>query len=113
MLLLASNASRSGQGKLEGVPSISSMDAERFGMASRPLQRYAFAGERVQLALQRLCNAICQLRTRAVQQKSVFFDHLVSCYHARGPAAELRNQVLGPHTPEQSYEGVDWLYGGM
>src|SRR6516164_7655617 len=54
MLLLASNASRSGQGELEGVPSISSMDAERFGMASRPLQRYAFAGERVQLALQRL-----------------------------------------------------------
>src|SRR6516165_12367256 len=49
MLLLASNASRSGQGTLEGVPSISSMDAERFGMASRPLQRYAFAGERVQL----------------------------------------------------------------
>ena len=25
------------------------MDAECFGMASRPLQRYAFAGERVQL----------------------------------------------------------------
>ena len=49
MLRLASNASRSGQGTLEGVPSISSMDAERFGMASRPLQRYAFAGERVQL----------------------------------------------------------------
>jgi len=48
-----------------------------------------------------------------VQQKSVFFDHLVSCYHARGPAAELRNQVLGPHTPEQLYEGIDWLYGGM
>ena len=58
MLLLASNASRSGQGTLEGVPSISSMDAERFGMASRPLQRYAFAGERVQLALATFANAI-------------------------------------------------------
>jgi 3-hydroxybenzoate 6-monooxygenase len=33
-------------------------------------------------------------------------------YHARGPAAELRNQMLHPRTPEESYEGVSWLYGG-
>jgi salicylate hydroxylase len=33
-------------------------------------------------------------------------------YHARGPAAELRNQMLASRTPEQSYEGVAWLYGG-
>ena len=25
----------------------------------------------------------CQLRTRAAQQKSVFFDHLVSCHKQR------------------------------
>jgi 3-hydroxybenzoate 6-monooxygenase len=34
-------------------------------------------------------------------------------YHARGPAAELRDQMLRPRTPEQSYEGMSWLYGGM
>ena len=33
-------------------------------------------------------------------------------YHARGPAAELRNQMLAPRTPEQSYDGIAWLYGG-
>ena len=33
-------------------------------------------------------------------------------YHARGPAAELRNQMLGARTPEESYDGIAWLYGG-
>jgi salicylate hydroxylase len=33
-------------------------------------------------------------------------------YHARGPAAELRNQMLSARTPEESYEGIAWLYGG-
>jgi 2-polyprenyl-6-methoxyphenol hydroxylase-like FAD-dependent oxidoreductase len=33
-------------------------------------------------------------------------------YHARGPAAELRNQMLAGRTPEASYDGVAWLYGG-
>jgi salicylate hydroxylase len=33
-------------------------------------------------------------------------------YHARGPAAELRNQMLSSRTPEESYEGIAWLYGG-
>jgi 3-hydroxybenzoate 6-monooxygenase len=32
-------------------------------------------------------------------------------YHARGPAAELRNQMLSARTPEDSYEGIAWLYG--
>ncbi len=32
-------------------------------------------------------------------------------YHARGPAAELRDMMLGARTPEQSLEGVAWLYG--
>jgi len=50
------------------------------------------------------------LRTARVQIMARVYGDF---YHARGPAAELRNQVLGPHTPEQSYEGVDWLYGGM
>jgi salicylate hydroxylase len=34
-------------------------------------------------------------------------------YHARGVTAELRNQMLGSRTPEDAYEGIAWLYGGM
>src|SRR5215813_10572744 len=33
-------------------------------------------------------------------------------YHARGVAAELRELALSPRTPEQSYDGIAWLYGG-
>jgi len=50
------------------------------------------------------------LRTARVQIMARVYGDF---YHARGPAAELRNQMLGPRTPEQSYEGVSWLYGGM
>ena len=50
------------------------------------------------------------LRTARVQIMARVYGDF---YHARGPAAELRNQMLGPRTPEQSYEGVAWLYGGM
>lgn len=32
-------------------------------------------------------------------------------YHAQGPTAELRDQMLGGRTPEQAYAGMDWLYG--
>ena len=34
-------------------------------------------------------------------------------YHARGPTAELRDQMLAGRTPEQSYDGMAWLYGEM
>jgi len=50
------------------------------------------------------------LRTARVQIMARVYGDF---YHARGPAAELRNQLLGPRTPEQSYEGIAWLYGGM
>ncbi len=33
-------------------------------------------------------------------------------YHARGVAAELRDIALSGRTPEQSYDGIAWLYGG-
>ena len=33
-------------------------------------------------------------------------------YHARGPAAELRNQMLSSRTPEESYKGIARLDGG-
>jgi salicylate hydroxylase len=49
------------------------------------------------------------LRTARVQIMARIYGDF---YHARGPAAELRNQMLGPRTPEQSYEGVAWLYDG-
>ena len=49
------------------------------------------------------------LRTARVQIMARVYGDF---YHARGPAAELRAQVLGPRTPEQSYQGVAWLYGG-
>ena len=50
------------------------------------------------------------LRTARVQIMARVYGDF---YHARGPAAELRAQLLGPRTPEQSYQGVAWLYGGM
>jgi 2-polyprenyl-6-methoxyphenol hydroxylase-like FAD-dependent oxidoreductase len=49
------------------------------------------------------------LRTARVQIMARVYGDF---YHARGPAAELRQQLLGPRTPEQSYDGIDWLYGG-
>ena len=50
------------------------------------------------------------LRTARVQIMARVYGDF---YHARGPAAELRNQMLGGRTPEESYEGISWLYGGM
>ena len=50
------------------------------------------------------------LRTARVQIMARVYGDF---YHARGPAAELRNQMLSPRTPEQSYDGVAWLYGGI
>jgi salicylate hydroxylase len=34
-------------------------------------------------------------------------------YHARGPTAELRDQMLGSRSAEQAYDGMAWLYGEM
>ena len=50
------------------------------------------------------------LRTARVQIMARVYGDF---YHARGPVAELRNQMLGGRTPEESYEGISWLYGGM
>jgi 3-hydroxybenzoate 6-monooxygenase len=50
------------------------------------------------------------LRTARVQIMARVYGDF---YHARGPAAELRNQMLAGRTPEQSYDGIAWLYGGM
>jgi 2-polyprenyl-6-methoxyphenol hydroxylase-like FAD-dependent oxidoreductase len=50
------------------------------------------------------------LRTARVQIMARVYGDF---YHARGPAAELRNQMLSTRrTPEESYDGIAWLYGG-
>ena len=48
------------------------------------------------------------LRTARVQIMARVYGEF---YHARGPAAELRNQMLSARTPEESLEGMAWLYG--
>jgi salicylate hydroxylase len=50
------------------------------------------------------------LRTGQVQIMARVYGEF---YHARGVAAELRNQMLGGRNAEQSYDGIAWLYGGM
>ncbi len=50
------------------------------------------------------------LRTARVQIMARVYGEF---YHARGPAAVLRNQMLGPRTPEESHDGIAWLYGEM
>ena len=50
------------------------------------------------------------LRTGRVQIMARVYGEF---YHARGVTAELRNQMLGSRTPEDAYEGIAWLYGGM
>lgn len=49
------------------------------------------------------------LRTARVQVMSRVYG---AFYHAAGPVAELRNQMLGARTPEQAYQASAWLYGG-
>jgi len=50
------------------------------------------------------------LRTGQVQIMARVYGEF---YHARGVAAELRNQMLGGRSPEQSYDGIAWLYAGI
>ncbi len=48
------------------------------------------------------------LRTGRVQIMARVYGDF---YHARGVEAELRYQLLHGRTPEQSYDGIAWLYG--
>ena len=50
------------------------------------------------------------LRTARVQIMARVYGEF---FHARGPTAELRDQMLGARTPQQAYEGINWLYGAM
>jgi 2-polyprenyl-6-methoxyphenol hydroxylase-like FAD-dependent oxidoreductase len=49
------------------------------------------------------------LRTARVQLMARFLGEV---YHAGDVRGELRNQVLGARTPDQSYECLAWLYDG-
>lgn len=49
------------------------------------------------------------LRTGRVQLMARFLGDV---YHASGVTRELRNLQLGQRTPEQSHNGLAWLYGG-
>src|SRR5450631_2211800 len=49
------------------------------------------------------------LRTGRVQIMARVYGDF---YHARGVTAELRDLALAGRTPQQSYEGIAWLYDG-
>jgi salicylate hydroxylase len=49
------------------------------------------------------------LRTARVQIMARVYGDF---YHARGVTAELRDLALAGRAPQQSYDGVAWLYGG-
>ena len=49
------------------------------------------------------------LRTGQVQVMARVYGEV---YHAAGVVRELRNNMLRERTPEQSYDGMAWLYGG-
>ena len=49
------------------------------------------------------------LRTGQVQVMARVYGEV---YHAAGVVRELRNNMLSERTPEQSYDGMAWLYDG-
>ncbi len=49
------------------------------------------------------------LRTARVQIMARVYGDF---YHAHGVTAELRDLALAGRTPQQSYDGIAWLYGG-
>jgi len=50
------------------------------------------------------------LRTGRVQIMARVYGEF---FHARGVAAELRNQFLQSRSVDDAYDGIAWLYGGM
>ena len=50
------------------------------------------------------------LRTARVQIMARVYGDF---YHARGPAAELRNRCWARARRRNPYDGIAWLYGGM
>ena len=62
----------------------------------------------------------CRRRSRPIEQDRYLRTGRVQImarvygdfYHARGVTAELRDMALAGRTPQQSYDGIAWLYGG-
>ncbi len=50
------------------------------------------------------------LRTARVQLTSRFYGDV---FHAEGATRDLRNTLLPRRTPDQAYQGMAWLYGGV
>ena len=50
------------------------------------------------------------LRTARVQLMARVYGDF---YHAAGVTSELRYLMLSPRTPEQAYDGMNWLYAGV
>ena len=50
------------------------------------------------------------LRTARVQIMARVYGEF---FHARGPTAELRDQMLGARTADQAYDSINWLYGSI
>jgi salicylate hydroxylase len=50
------------------------------------------------------------MRTARVQIMARVYGEF---FHARGPTAELRDQMLGARTADQAYDSINWLYGSM
>jgi salicylate hydroxylase len=49
------------------------------------------------------------LRTGRVQIMSRVYGEF---YHARGVASELRDMALGSRSQKDSFDAIEWLYGG-
>lgn len=50
------------------------------------------------------------LRTGRVQLTARLYGEI---YHAGGVAGELRNMMLAGRSPQQAYDAMSWLYGGI
>ena len=50
------------------------------------------------------------LRTGQVQLMARVYGEF---YHASGVTAELRDRMLAARTPQDAYDGIEWLYGGV
>jgi salicylate hydroxylase len=56
--------------------------------------------------------AYCEERYLRTARTQIMARVYGEFYHARGVTAELRDIALSSRTPEQSYDGIAWLYGG-
>ena len=56
-------------------------------------------------------NRFRAVRTARIQLGSRLIGEYI--YHPAGAKADVRDQALSSKTPEQHYDQLQWLYGGM